>query len=288
VKHLDFCREQGISAYPTLRLFVKGEKYGEYRGDRTVLSFTNYLATIEQTIMQESGAESGAINNADEVAAERMSILKQNQNQNQNQNENVMPRRMKQEWKDEEHPGCQLSGFLMVDRVPGNFHIKARSKAHDLVASMTNVSHEVHRLSYGDPGMVRMVERNKAIAPSHLNDTIQPLNGNAYVTYDVHTAYHHHLKIITTNFKVNNYFQADRFGKAYQILAQSQLSRYEEEKIPEAKFSYDLSPVAISFRQKSRKWYDYLTSVMAIIGGSFTVVGMMESSIYAASSKKRR
>merc|ERR1712194_357542 len=125
VKHLDFCREQSISAYPTLRLFVKGEKYGEYRGDRTVLSFTNYLATIEETVMQESGAESGAINNADKVAAERMSILKQNQN--------VMPRRMKQEWKDEEHPGCQLSGFLMVDRVPGNFHIKARSKAHDLV-----------------------------------------------------------------------------------------------------------------------------------------------------------
>ena len=36
-------------------------------------------------------------------------------------------KRMKAEWKAEQHPGCQLSGFLMVDRVPGNFQIKARS-----------------------------------------------------------------------------------------------------------------------------------------------------------------
>lgn len=34
---------------------------------------------------------------------------------------------IRKEWKDEDHPGCQLSGYLMVDRVPGNFHIKARS-----------------------------------------------------------------------------------------------------------------------------------------------------------------
>ena len=77
-------------------------------------------------------------------------------------------------------------------------------------------------------------------------------------------------------------------GLSYQMLAQSQLSHYEEDVVPEAKFIYDLSPVAISFREKTRKWYDYLTSVMAIIGGSFTVVGMMESTVYSISSKKRR
>lgn len=38
-----------------------------------------------------------------------------------------LPRKAIPQWKDEEHPGCQISGFLMVDRVPGNFHIKARS-----------------------------------------------------------------------------------------------------------------------------------------------------------------
>ena len=31
-----------------------------------------------------------------------------------------------------EHPACQVSGHLMVNRVPGNFHIEAKSKNHNL------------------------------------------------------------------------------------------------------------------------------------------------------------
>lgn len=31
-------------------------------------------------------------------------------------------------------PPPQLSGYLLVNRVPGNFHIEARSKAHNLNA----------------------------------------------------------------------------------------------------------------------------------------------------------
>lgn len=57
---------------------------------------------------------------------------------------------------------------------------------------------------------------------------------------------------------------------------------------PEAKFTYDLSPIAVSYTKRYRAWYDYFTSVMAIIGGTFTVVGMLESGIHSVSSKKRR
>jgi len=51
---------------------------------------------------------------------------------------------------------------------------------------------------------------------------------------------------------------------------------------------HDLSPIAVSYSKKHRAWYDYFTSVMAIIGGTFTVVGMMESGIHTVTSKKRR
>ena len=56
----------------------------------------------------------------------------------------------------------------------------------------------------------------------------------------------------------------------------------------EAKFTYDLSPIAVSYTKRYRAWYDYFTSVMAIVGGTFTVVGMLESGIHSVSSKKRR
>ena len=79
----------------------------------------------------------------------------------------------------------------------------------------------------------------------------------------------------------------ERVARSYQVLSQSQLSRYDEDVVPEAKFLYDLSPVALSYKEVHRKWYDYLTSVMAIIGGTFTVVGMMESTVHAMTAKKR-
>lgn len=49
VTHGDFCRSQSIMAYPTLRLFVDGERWtgGDYRGHRTVLDMADYLQQVE-------------------------------------------------------------------------------------------------------------------------------------------------------------------------------------------------------------------------------------------------
>ena len=62
----------------------------------------------------------------------------------------------------------------------------------------------------------------------------------------------------------------------YQMLANSQLAYYDDKVTPEAKFAYDFSPIAVKYTFRSRRWYDYLTSIFAIIGGVFTVVGMLE------------
>jgi hypothetical protein len=56
----------------------------------------------------------------------------------------------------------------------------------------------------------------------------------------------------------------------------------------EAKFIFDLSPIKVTYGKTSRHWYDYLTSVFAIVGGTFSVVGMLEGSIHAAASRSRR
>jgi len=37
-----------------------------------------------------------------------------------------------------------------------------------------------------------------------------------------------------------------------------------------------------------RKWYAYVTSLVAIMGGMLTIIGMIESSIHMAVSKRRR
>jgi len=53
-------------------------------------------------------------------------------------------------------------------------------------------------------------------------------------------------------------------------------------------FIFDLSPIAVNYDSTSRHWYDYITSIMAIVGGTFTVVGLIESTLNSALSKRTR
>lgn len=194
-------------------------------------------------------------------------------------------RRLYHEWKDEEHPGCQLQGHLLLDRTPGNFHILARSNHHDLAPQMTNVSHMINSLSIGDPMAKIKIDNGEAQVPAEVKSKISPMDGNVYSTNNLHESYHHYLKVVST--RVDGLRVGRRDLRVYQILPNSQLSYYKEDMVPEAKFAYDLSPIAVTYRKDSRHWYDYCTSVMAIVGGVFTVVGMIESSINTGLSAAR-
>ena len=209
------------------------------------------------------------------------------------------------DWDDKEHPGCQIVGFLRVDRTPGNFHIQARSSSHDIAAHMTNVSHEIHHLSFGEPMAKKVIEKggSKYVYPDNFMDALNPLDGNVYINRNEHEAFHHYLKVVTTQFEdpykmtkndiarnkgVGYGSRIDSNMMTYQILSSSQLSFYRNDIVPEAKFSYDPSPIAVYHRKGAEKhWYDYITSLMAIIGGTFTVLGMIENTIHAAMKKKR-
>ena len=193
---------------------------------------------------------------------------------------------MHHKWVEEDHPGCQLSGHLLLDRVPGNFHIQARSQHHDIAPHMTNVSHIVNSLFFGDPMAQVRIQRNQANVPADVGPKISPMDGNAYPTYNLHEAYHHYLKVIATS--VEGMVVGKRDLRVYQVIENSQLAYYTNDIVPEAKFIFDLSPIAVMYKSNSRRWYDYITSIMAIIGGVFTVVGMLEASVNAVVQTARR
>eukprot|EP00560_Eucampia_antarctica_P008612 CAMPEP_0197825118 /NCGR_PEP_ID=MMETSP1437-20131217/2251_1 /TAXON_ID=49252 ORGANISM="Eucampia antarctica, Strain CCMP1452" /NCGR_SAMPLE_ID=MMETSP1437 /ASSEMBLY_ACC=CAM_ASM_001096 /LENGTH=539 /DNA_ID=CAMNT_0043424989 /DNA_START=91 /DNA_END=1710 /DNA_ORIENTATION=+ len=306
VMHEQLCRDQKISGYPTLRLFADGKFKADYLADREVIEMTHWLASVETELYGNVGIMELVHNVANEYMGTNETLTSMKEIPKTPQRHDPAGKSKEQvEWsekmskhrrrteqlnrKDEDHPGCNLSGFLWVDRAPGNFHIQARSNSHDIAAHMTNVSHEVHHLSFGNPGIKYQVEKGLVTYPPNFLETMNPMDGNVYVNPNEHEAFHHYLKIVTTEFddpftntKKNNL-------QAYQLQSNSQLSFYRTDIIPEAKFSYDPSPISVYYRKKVKKrWYDYITSLMAIIGGTFTLVGMLEHSVHAMTSKKRR
>jgi hypothetical protein len=169
-----------------------------------------------------------------------------------------------------EHVGCQLVGSLYMNRVPGHFFIQAQSAGHSLDPLMTNLSLKIHHLSFHgmdiDAGTARRQQppsSSGVVVPDNFARLVAPMDGQAYVANELHQAHHLHLKLVPTN-----YYD-------YQVLHNSHLSLYPTDRVPEVKFIMDISPIAVHYRMHRRPWYDYVTSILAIVGGTFTLLGMV-------------
>jgi hypothetical protein len=146
---------------------------------------------------------------------------------------------------------------------------------------MTNLSHEINGMSF-TPVPSRL-SRRRTQPPELLLAKSQPMNGNVYIHRKFHEAHHHYMKLVTST-----YIDNTPSATFYQMLHQSQLALYNPDVVPVAKFQYDFSPVAITYRKiNNRQWYDYVTSLLAIVGGMFTVIGMIESVMNAMSRSRK-
>lgn len=260
VANAQLCTSQNIQAFPTLRLFKDGKVVpGDYRSDRTVDAIFNF---IKDKVSLDTQIDNLPLHQ--KVAHEEKQIQ-----------------------MNEDHPGCMMVGYLVVNRVPGNFHIEARSKHHNLNPVLANVSHIVNSMSFGNLISKRALRQLESIPKEffNINDT-HPIDGNVYVNYDLHQAYHHYIKVVSTAVEIGR-FKGPNEIIAYQMVQAAQLMQYAEGEVPEARFSYDISPMAVDIETKRKAWYEFITSMCALIGGTFTVVGLISSCLGIVFKQKK-
>ena len=264
----NLCRNQKVMAFPTLRWYHNGEAVSpDYKMDRTVqalLGFARRKLEMDEKY-KEWDKKAEASGEDSETREQKRQLFQQNR---------------------PEHPACQVSGYLMVNRVPGNFHIEAKSKNHNLNSAMTNLSHVVNHLSFGEP-MDQQSRKTKRILKQVPEEHRQftPMDGHTYLTKEFHQAYHHYIKVVSTHLNMGS-SEANSM-LTYQFLEQSQIVFYDVNNVPEARFSYDLSPMSVVVEKETRKWYDYLTSLCAIIGGTFTTLGLIDAVLYKVFKPKK-
>merc|ERR1719499_1487762 len=238
------CRDQRVMAYPTLRLYKKDQPvWPEYSGDRTEKALVNWL--IEKA--------------ANPILSEHHTF------------ENFTDR------------GCRVKGSLTVPRVPGNFHLEASSELHSLDATMTNVSHIVHHLSFGKKLPNWFIRR----MPNEDQKRLSPMDGHLFSIDRMHSAPHHYIKIIPAIMEMRQAVGMEQI-EGYVQVAQSSIAKYDADEVPEARFSYDLSPMGMHITQRGTHWYTYLTSMFALIGGTFTVISMIDMFLSKTSTTFKR
>ena len=55
-----------------------------------------------------------------------------------------------------------------------------------------------------------------------------------------------------------------------------------------AQFSYDLSPIQIIVSERIRLWYHFVTTTSAIVGGVFTVAGIVDGLVHTGASMAQK
>eukprot|EP00397_Hematodinium_sp_SG-2012_P023020 GEMP01023893.1.p1 GENE.GEMP01023893.1~~GEMP01023893.1.p1 ORF type:complete len:485 (+),score=59.64 GEMP01023893.1:75-1529(+) len=251
------CQEQRIHAFPMIKLY--NEDFGKDGPDSTPIPFAgkrnaeNFDKFLTEMVSQRS--------------REHHVIVKQ---------EHAAL-----------HEGCQVRGYLTVPRVPGEFHLEANADqiGGQLNPAMTNVSHTVKHLSFGN---VASKYRKYDFAqdfikfPKDMMNNLSPLDDKTFTVQSVGEAPHHYLKVVSTSLA----HTPDQI--AYQVTHSDRISKvnYAELEIPQAKFMYDLSPLSVCLKLQQKRWYEFVTSLCAIIGGFYTVAKLTSRTVLNVVSKK--
>eukprot|EP01015_Nassula_variabilis_P016572 TRINITY_DN2548_c0_g1_i5.p1 TRINITY_DN2548_c0_g1~~TRINITY_DN2548_c0_g1_i5.p1 ORF type:complete len:283 (-),score=48.79 TRINITY_DN2548_c0_g1_i5:43-891(-) len=180
--------------------------------------------------------------------------------------------------------GCQVFGYILVNKVPGNFHISCHAFGPQLQAIVAetgintiDVSHQINHISFGSDddlkaikskfnvGVLNPLDGVKKIKPEHLNTT--------GVTHQ------YYLSVVPTTY-------TDLGGRDYFVYQfTSNSNEMNTAGLPVLVFRFDLSPVTVKFSQRRESISHFLVQICAIIGGIFTVAGIVDSLIHKSVRK---
>lgn len=237
------CAAQHVPGYPTLRLYHHGlPASDDYAGERSVKALTAYVR--EHAKLPE------------EVRAATVRVAK--------------------------NEGCLLTGTFWVHRVPGAFHVIAKSDAHTFDAANTNTSHIVSHLSFGQPLSTDVLHKVPRDVAAH----IHPLDGRRFINRERAQSHHMYIKVVSTHYRTGTLL-ASRDVLGYQQ-AISSMTFDAAPAVPEAKFAFDLSPTAVVMEPSGRRWYGFLTNLVAILGGAFAVLGLLDGAVHRLARNGRR
>ncbi|GBG61025.1 hypothetical protein CBR_g18620 [Chara braunii] len=169
--------------------------------------------------------------------------------------------------------GCNVYGFLEVNKVAGNFHIapgrsfqQAHMHVHDLVIfenQQFNISHTINSLSFG----------------AHFPGVVNPLDGEVKIQAKGSGMYQYFIKVVPTIYRdirgaviSTNQFSVTEHFRPVEVASSRSL--------PGVFFFYDLSPIKVKFTEERSSFLHFLTNVCAIVGGVFTVSGIIDAFIY--------
>ncbi|CAK8577186.1 unnamed protein product [Lathyrus sativus] len=258
-KEGDLCRRHHIQGYPSIRIFRKGSdvrsdhghhEHESYYGDRDTESLVKTMEGLVASL--PTGSQHLALedksNGTDNVKRPAPST-----------------------------GGCRIEGYVRVKKVPGSLVVSARSDAHSFDASQMNMSHVVDHLTFGKKVMPRALSDVKHWIP-YIGRNHDRLNGRSFIN----------TRDLEGNVTIDHYIQAVKTEvitrKGYKLIEEYEYTAHSNVahsiNIPVARFHLELSPMQVLITENQKSFSHFITNICAIIGGVFTVAGILDSILH--------
>jgi len=172
-----------------------------------------------------------------------------------------------------------------VKKVPGTLHFVARAPGHTVDYLNMNMTHHVHGFYFGNLPSPRRRRALAALHPMGLNDDwADKLHGKAFVTPYIGSTFEHYMQVVLTSI-VPRSGAAARFD-AHEYTVQSHV--YDATDHAAAKFTYRMSPIQIVVSEKPKALYHFLTAICAVVGGVFTVAGIIDGMVHTVNKISKK
>jgi len=265
------CQRQHIHAFPTIRVYRHKytHSHENYLGDRDSQAFLDFM---EESLPHRREAKHDI---ADHNLLQRREIAGQ-----------------AAETHTESGEGCQLTGSVRISRVPGILRVSAASDSHSFNMRVMNVSHHVDRLLFTPLGESKRI-RN--VVP------LEQRSGLLSSSYNMHqevATLKHYLKVVPFRYTfLDGESQSTYLYKAnYNEYKPRKLEWYEgkadayvdTDLVPNAAFHYDISPVMVVMTEETQSFSTFITKICAVIGGIYTVVGLLDSVLYHTGEQMKK
>lgn len=266
--HTEICRKNHIQAYPTILVFRKSKikthrallgtslNYESYHGQRNAESISSFTLKVFEEVKS---------------ADSDLKYPKSGQGTN-SEGDYKLESTVRSK-------GCRLEGYMMTQKVPTTFVIKADSEHHSFNTSLMSLNHRLHHFSFGNkkPSQVRKLVQS-SMEGAYSEQQGRPIilaEGEDEVGFTSprgEYSHEHYMKIVSfTHIPVKG-----NKDQAYEYTINSNMHLPDGDS-PEVAFKFDISPLKVFVREKPKRLTDEIIKLMALIGGLFSCSVIFEA-----------
>eukprot|EP00290_Baffinella_frigidus_P009705 CAMPEP_0180131924 /NCGR_PEP_ID=MMETSP0986-20121125/8695_1 /TAXON_ID=697907 /ORGANISM="non described non described, Strain CCMP2293" /LENGTH=472 /DNA_ID=CAMNT_0022071865 /DNA_START=19 /DNA_END=1437 /DNA_ORIENTATION=+ len=240
------CIKYRIDAFPTILVFRKDDtgtsQHESYHGERSVTAITTWAEHFMKQIKRETPKTRTVDSDKDGVADSHTGV------------------------------GCMISGLLHVQRAPGMLKVQAVSDSHDFNWETMDVTHVINHLSFGP----FLSEQAWMVLPPHIAASVGSLDDKEFHS-DQHipTTHEHYVKVVRHEVTPPSSWKAQPVTSYGYVAHSNNIQKAGE--VPTVRLAYDILPIVVHLSEKKQAFYHFITQLCAIVGGVFTVAGIVAS-----------